>query len=701
MPVPVGSAPGQRLEIEFTAGSWTDVSAGTDVETLFAQLQIHYGRTSQFSQPGPGSMSCTLKNPLGRYTPQRQVLTDGVTPHPYWPNVVPRKRIRFSYTVGGVTFYRFFGYVKGFPPSLYSGVLPVVPITATTRDDQLSRVKLRSPIMQEISQDSPLAMWPLTDDVGSVSAASQPSAAYPMLKAPAATGVGTFGDVGPGFGDGTGLTVTTGQALQATLPASLSTFTLEIYVNVVALPTGTVTLIGSGAFGNNIFLDATGSVNGWSSPLSLNNWHHVALTGTSAGVADLYVDGALVHHYTIGTGPTNVDNHVMIGDWGNTALSALNMHIGYAAACSTLLSAARISGHAAAINGYSGDTTDARVARWLGRAGVATADQTLDAGQATVGTYPQLGKDVPSACQDMATTEGGVFWFRWDGQARFASRRFRDSATPVLILDASVPALLDPDVWDPAFDETTLVNTSTVSRSAESGTLSTQTYTDTVSAAPPPTGFGESDADVTTYTLSDQDALNLAQAQVAGNAYPAFRLNQLAVNFHAATTSLYAALGAVEIGSRIRIVNVPPAAAPLGTLDLFVEGWTETPTPTTYRVVFDTSPVVAERIKLNDATTGKLGCDGQTLNTALGNSSAPATVIIDTTAGRPTFTTVAGEYPTKIKVGEEVITLTAAPGGSTSPQTFTGCLRGQQGTPVAAQVAGSVVTLWPRTGLAL
>src|SRR6266705_198450 len=88
----------------------------------------------------------------------------------------------------------------------------------------------------------------------------------------------------------------------------------------------------------------------------------------------------------------------------------------------------------------------------------------------------------------MATTEGGVFWIRWDGQARLANRRFRDSATPVLILDASVPALLDPDVWDPAFDETTLVNTSTVSRSAESGTLTTQTYTDTVSAALPPRG---------------------------------------------------------------------------------------------------------------------------------------------------------------------------------------------------------------------
>ena len=52
MPAPVGMPPGQQLEVEFTSGVWTDVSTGTDVELLFAQLQIHYGRTSPFAQPG-------------------------------------------------------------------------------------------------------------------------------------------------------------------------------------------------------------------------------------------------------------------------------------------------------------------------------------------------------------------------------------------------------------------------------------------------------------------------------------------------------------------------------------------------------------------------------------------------------------------------------------------------------------------------
>jgi hypothetical protein len=297
----------------------------------------------------------------------------------------------------------------------------------------------------------------------------------------------------------------------------------------------------------------------------------------------------------------------------------------------------------------------------------------------------------------MATTEGGgaAFWIRpSDGDVRFANRRYRDTTTPVLTLDASVD--LDASVYDPAFDETTLVNSSTASRTAESGTLSTQTYTDTVSLA----AYGESDADITTYTLSDADALNLAQAQVAGNAYPAFRLNQIAVKLSASTNNLYAALAAVEIGSRIRITNLPPGAAPLGTLDLFIEGWTETVDEGTYRVVFDTSPAGAARIKLDDTTYGRLGCAGQTLNAALTNSAT--TVVIATTGtGNPTFTTVGARYPLSIKVGEEVISLQSAPAGATSPQTFTGCLRGQQGTAAAAQASGATVNLFPATALAL
>jgi hypothetical protein len=228
------------------------------------------------------------------------------------------------------------------------------------------------------------------------------------------------------------------------------------------------------------------------------------------------------------------------------------------------------------------------MARWLGYAGLTSSDWNLDVGQAIVGTYPQDGKSIIQACQDMATTEGGgaAFYVTPDGKMRFANRRFRDNRTPVLTLDASVPALIDPASFTPAFDETTLVNTATVSRDDETGTLSTQTYTDPVSIA----AYQPTSGDVTTYTVSDLDALALAQTQVNGNSNPAFRLNQITVNMHASQVSLYPAFAGVEIGSRLRVPNLPSTVSPTSTIDLFVEGVADSVEAATYKATFDTSP---------------------------------------------------------------------------------------------------------------
>ena len=81
-----------------------------------------------------------------------------------------------------------------------------------------------------------------------------------------------------------------------------------------------------------------------------------------------------------------------------------------------------------------------------------------------------------------------------------------------------------------------------------------------------------------------------------------------------------------------------------------------------------------------------------TLNTAL--TPATTTVVIATSGSNPTFTTTGGSYPFDIQIGEENIRLNSAPGGATSPQTFTGVTRGVNGTTVPlVQAVGLVVTL--------
>ena len=104
------------VEIQFGAsGVWTDVTAYLDGS---AGGSTRFGRSSPFNTPSPGTLTLTLVNDDGRFTPGRQVLSDGVTPHPYYPGIVPRRKIRVAYVVGGTPYYRFVGYIKGWPPSI-------------------------------------------------------------------------------------------------------------------------------------------------------------------------------------------------------------------------------------------------------------------------------------------------------------------------------------------------------------------------------------------------------------------------------------------------------------------------------------------------------------------------------------------------------------------------------------------------------
>jgi len=718
MPVVAPSAgvpSGGKVEIEFIAGVWTDVTADVDKNPF----TIKVGRTSEFSAPSTGTLDgLRLDNHTGKYTPQSQVLVDG-TPHPYWPNVLPRKRIRYSNIPGGT---RFVGYIKGWPPFVDQDGRAWVMISATDRLDQLARVTLKSPIAQETSASVLAAQWPLTDAAGSTIALEIHG--LPRLRLVGAGPAAVFGDNGPGVGEGTGVkfapaSSSSGQYLAAgglSLDPS-GPFSVEAWVNAgFTLPAwatgaGTETILGfesaSTSIGGILYLyngapsyqDLFGSINGAAS-IADGGWHHVAATRTAtSGPVSLYVDGVYQGASGLSYSDTPITS-VTVGESASPftySAERFQGNVGYVGFYQRTLSAAEVAAHAAASNGYSGDTTSARVARWLAAGGLTSADWNLDTGIAVVGTYPQDGKDVVAACQDMAVTEGGgSVVYVTGGVARFTNRATRKPGAPVMTLDAE--ADLDGAVYAPSFDEMTLVNQCTGNRAASSGTLSSQVFTDLVSKAK--FGLTTDSGGITSYSLSDLDVLCLAQSRVAGNANPGFRLGQVGIDLVTATTSLYAALAAVAIGSRVRVTNLPVAQGPATRLDVIVEGWTETVGTEVYTVVFDTSPADTPALGVYDDTSyGRYQCYGQTLNAAI--TSSATTVVIATAGTAPTFTTVAGRYPMNIQVGQEVITLTGVPSGATSPQTFTGCTRAVAGTQAAAQAGGSAVNLFPASTYAL
>jgi len=715
-----GLPAGGKVEVEFTAGVWTDVSAWVESDAF----TMRRGRTSEFSAPSTGSLDgLRLNNTDGRFSPLSQVLTDG-SAHPYWPNVVPRKRIRYSNTPAGE---RFRGFVKGWPPFVDSNGTAWVMISATDWLDQGSRVTMRSPIAQELVMTPPSLSWPLTDAAGSGSALEAKRG--PVLGLVSDGGpVVVFGDNGPGVGDGPGvkfapawaLGVTSGQYLSANLNLALGAFTIECWVNAgFTLPAWAVganeNILGlensAGSFEGLIYLfngapsyqDVAASVNAAAS-IADGGWHHIVVTRTAAlSPVTLYVDGVSQGATAASTPSTSV-NLLTVGESATPLVygpARFQGNVGYVGVYSTALTAAQINVHYAAGMGFNGWMTSDRIKHWLGYAGLTAADWNIDPGVAATSTYPQDGKDVASACADMAVTEGAgaVFYVGPDGAVRFANRAYRTPAAPVMTLDAEGD--LDGGAYAPSFDELTLVNSSTGSRATSSGVQSTQTWTDPISSAPPPVGYGLTTDQVTSYARYDVDVLDLIQSRVAGNHSPGFRLPQVAVDMVTAQTlNLYAALANVEIGSRIRVTNLPKAQGPSTQVDAIVEGWSETTsTLGVYQVVFDTSPADnPARGVYDDTTYGRYQCSGQTLNASLTNSAT--TVVIATTAGLPLFTTVGARYPLNIQVGQEVITLASAP-GATSPQTFTGCTRGAVGTSAAAQAAGVLVSLFPAATYAL
>jgi hypothetical protein len=253
---------------------------------------------------------------------------------------------------------------------------------------------------------------------------------------------------------------------------------------------------------------------------------------------------------------------------------------------------------------------------------------------------------------------------------------------------------MQPSPFSPSIDESVLTNQVQADRASESGTQTSQVYT-----LPGVAAADIVNATVTTYTLSNPDALYLAQYQVVTTGTPAYRLPQLSIELTSSlTSSLAVSLAAILPGSRIRVMNLPSDVAPATQMDFFVEGWTEQIDIDTYVWTFDLSPADNPPFMvLDDASYGRLQADSMTVG-VLTNSGT--SMVVTTAAGKPTLTTVSARYPMNVQLDEEVLTITAAPAGSTSPQTVT-VTRGQQGTPAAAHIAGSIFNLWPNAGVAL
>lgn len=151
----------------------------------------------------------------------------------------------------------------------------------------------------------------------------------------------------------------------------------------------------------------------------------------------------------------------------------------------------------------------------------------------------------------------------------------------------------------------------------------------------------------------------------------------------------------VEIGARVQRTNQPTIAG-AGVVDQVVEGWTETVGPRVWSVEMDAAPA-----GVWDAGVADQGARADTAGSALDAavSAAATTLVVKTLAG-PVWSPNIADYPLDVTVDGEQIRLNSPPGGTASPQTFTGVTRAVNGIS-KPHTADAAVSLFLPTIVAL
>ncbi|MGW5429947.1 carbohydrate binding domain-containing protein [Streptomyces sp. NPDC004059] len=232
---------------------------------------------------------------------------------------------------------------------------------------------------------------------------------------------------------------------------------------------------------------------------------------------------------------------------------------------------------------------------------------------------------------------------------RYVTRASMYNQLPTLTLnyqgDDGLVAPLEPTDDDQnVTNDVTVARTNGASarRTLDTGTLSTQD---------PPDGIGLYDTSYTLGLLDDTQPSHHAGWLLHLGTWDETRYPVVRVNLATAPASIENA-SAVDVGSRIQITN-PPAWLPPGTIDLQVQGYSETLDQFTWNLSFNCTPYGPWNIAVADATQySRVDTDGSQLAAAM--TSTATTAIVQATSG-PIWTPDVTQLPFDIQVAGEIM----------------------------------------------
>ncbi|MFC8515472.1 hypothetical protein [Streptomyces sp. NPDC057257] len=235
-----------------------------------------------------------------------------------------------------------------------------------------------------------------------------------------------------------------------------------------------------------------------------------------------------------------------------------------------------------------------------------------------------------------------------------------------LTLAYTSDALIAP--LDPVDDDQGAANDVTVARDTGASARVVQS-TGPLSTQPPPDGIGTYDVSYTLNLLDDTQPAQHASWRLHLGAWDETRYPQVSVDLSAGPSAIETA-SAVDTGARLQITS-PPAWLPPDTIDLMVQGYSETFDQRTWKIIYNCAPYGPYNVGVvGDATYGFAGTSGSVLAEDL--STTETGVDVFTTPGNRLWAdsaTHASDFPFDVRAGGEVMTVTAC--ASSLVDTFT------------------------------
>ncbi|MGH3658924.1 MAG: LamG-like jellyroll fold domain-containing protein, partial [Micromonosporaceae bacterium] len=449
------------------APTWVDV---TQYVELDHGVSITRGRGDEFSDAQQNTLTLTLDNRDGRFTPAR-------SGSPYFPNVKKGRRIRVRAVHNEVTYDRFSGYVDEWPVQWPGGgdTRSLVSVSASSRLARLGKgTELRSIVESEYLSDSPVAYYPLGEPAGATSAGnvSRTNQDPLVVTQKGAGGTLTFGTAtGPGTDDLTAPTFTRADAFNGKyLTAPLASVADASFMQVEAFFNTTMTVevgqrpvivaANSGSLHLELMVDDTEKLAGFAigtdmeaSVLSAGTvndglTHHAALkldTAASPMVLRLYLDGVLADSQNAagspGARPPFTRLYVGGDDRGNAPFNGVIAHpVLYFGA---EVSAAQIAAHRdSGVTAFSGESSNARITRLARYAGIPTAEISTETGLSTSIAVQVTNDKTPLALmREVEETENGLLFDAGNGTLTFHARSHRYGTTSSLTLSAATGEL--------------------------------------------------------------------------------------------------------------------------------------------------------------------------------------------------------------------------------------------------------------------